>query len=652
MKKIGLCSAPLILIISMLLAACVPAGPSRSTGSIAAPTDGGVQSAGGEDGLSLSRSVDGGEPQKYALVIGNGAYTGVTRLNNPANDAADTGAALRTLGFTVDLLANAGRVEMEEAVTRLKNRLSVERGSYGFFYYAGHGVQSNGENYLLPVDANIPSEAYLRDRSVSMQAVLDELNAAGNALNIVVLDACRDNPFSWRRSGSRGLQVVSNQPADSIIVYATSAGSTAADGEGRNGLFTAHLLNNLKKPGLEVNEIFRLTGADVRRASGGAQIPAIYSQFFDIAYLGTRPAPVVSAPAPAPSPAAAPVTQPAPAAAPAARPAPAAAPVTQPAPAAAPAARPAPAPVPASAPAPAPAAQSVPAAARPAPAPVAARPAPAPAPTPAPAARPAARPVPDMVRIQGGMFTMGSPASEPGRGDNELRHQVTVGSFYMGKYEVTQREYAALMGNNPSNFKGDTLPVEQVSWYDAVEYCNKRSILEGLAPAYTINKGRRDPNNQSGYDDLKWTVTWKGNANGYRLPTEAEWEYACRAGTTGPFTTGNNITTDQANYNGNRPYNNNAKGIDRQKTVNVGSFAPNAWGLHDMHGNVMEWCWDWHGVYPGGTQTDPAGPSSGSNRVLRGGSWPSIAQALRSADRGSSTPAIWSRNFGFRLVRP
>jgi uncharacterized caspase-like protein len=244
--------------------------------------------------------------QKYALVIGNGAYTGITRLNNPVNDANDISSALRGLGFTVDLVTNAGRIQMEEAVTRLKNRLGAARGAYGLFYYAGHGVQSGGENYLIPVDANIPSEAYLRDRAVSMPAVLDELNAAGNTLNIVVLDACRDNPFGWRRSGTRGLQVVSNQPADSIIVYATSAGSTAADGTGRNGLFTTHLLNNLKKPGLSVRDVFDQTGADVRRASGGAQIPAIYSQFFDVAYLGTRPSTVTPAPAPQPRPAPAP----------------------------------------------------------------------------------------------------------------------------------------------------------------------------------------------------------------------------------------------------------------------------------------------------------------------------------------------------------
>jgi tetratricopeptide (TPR) repeat protein len=227
--------------------------------------------------------------QKYALVIGNGNYTGISRLNNPVNDANDMEAALRELGFTVDKVLDGSLTEMENAVMRLKNRLSVSKDSYGFLFYAGHGVQSNSVNYLIPVNANIPSENYLRDRTISVQAMLDELNDAGNALNIVVLDACRDNPFGWARSGSRGLTVLSNQPADSIIVYATSAGSTAADGAGRNGLFTSHLLINLKIPGLEITEVFRLTGAAVSQASGRQQIPAIYNQFFGTAYLGSRP---------------------------------------------------------------------------------------------------------------------------------------------------------------------------------------------------------------------------------------------------------------------------------------------------------------------------------------------------------------------------
>jgi formylglycine-generating enzyme required for sulfatase activity len=247
-----------------------------------------------------------------------------------------------------------------------------------------------------------------------------------------------------------------------------------------------------------------------------------------------------------------------------------------------------------------------------------------------------------MVRINGGTFTMGSPVSEP-NSSGEVQHSVTVSSFYMGKHEVTQREWREVMGNNPSYFKGDDLPVEQVSWYEVVEYCNKRSQREGLTLAYTINGTN---------------IMWNRNVHqadpqlaGYRLPTEAEWEYACRAGTTTPYSTGNNITTSQANYNGNYPYNGNTKGTYQEKTTSVGSFAPNVWGLYDMHGNVYEWCWDWYGDYAQGTQTDPAGAGSGSHRVDRGGSWVSYAQDLRSAYRGSGAPASRYGNVGFRLVR-
>jgi formylglycine-generating enzyme required for sulfatase activity len=244
---------------------------------------------------------------------------------------------------------------------------------------------------------------------------------------------------------------------------------------------------------------------------------------------------------------------------------------------------------------------------------------------------------PNMVRINGGTFMMGSPASEPERVSNEVQHSVTVSSFYMGNYEVTQREWREVMGNNPSYFKGDNLPVEEISWYEAVEYCNKRSQREGLTPAYTINGEN---------------VTWNRNANGYRLPTEAEWEYACRAGTTTPFNTGNIITTGQANYDGNYPYNGNTKGEYRGKTWAVGSGAANTWGLYDMHGNVWEWCWDWYGEYGGGAQTDPVGPASGSNRVVRGGSWGNNGQYLRSAQRDNVTPSLRASYVGFRLARP
>ncbi|GHU48919.1 hypothetical protein FACS1894200_06820 [Spirochaetia bacterium] len=267
------------------------------------------------------------------------------------------------------------------------------------------------------------------------------------------------------------------------------------------------------------------------------------------------------------------------------------------------------------------------------------KPKPAPQPIPTPPSQPAPLPIPpDFVCISAGTFTMGSPSSEAGRGSNEVQHRVTISkAFYMSKYEVTQREYQEVMGSNPSYFKGDKLPVEQVSWYDVIDYCNKRSVKEGLTPAYTRNGD---------------AVTWNKGTNGYRLPTEAEWEYACRAGTTTPFSTGNNITTDQANYDGNYPYNGNAKGTYRQKTWAVGSGTANAWGLYDMHGNVWEWCWDRYGAYDTANQTDPSSAASRSRRVYRGGSWGSYAAFLRSAGRSYGTSTNRSDYLGCRLVRP
>jgi formylglycine-generating enzyme required for sulfatase activity len=240
------------------------------------------------------------------------------------------------------------------------------------------------------------------------------------------------------------------------------------------------------------------------------------------------------------------------------------------------------------------------------------------------------------VLLDGGAFTMGSPANEPRRAGNETAHQVTVSSFYIGKYEVTQAEYQELMGANPSLFKGENLPVEQVNWFNAVAYCNRLSERDELKPAYAI---------------AGQNVTWDKTANGYRLPTEAEWEYACRAGTSTPFSTGNNITSDQANFNGTLPYNNNSRTAYRQRTAPVGSFAPNSFGAYDMHGNVAEWCWDWHGEYARGEQTNPAGAASGGYRIFRGGGWNHSADFLRSARRSALAPSERGYFLGFRLVR-
>jgi formylglycine-generating enzyme required for sulfatase activity len=274
-------------------------------------------------------------------------------------------------------------------------------------------------------------------------------------------------------------------------------------------------------------------------------------------------------------------------------------------------------------------------------------------------------PIPGMVWIPAGSFTMGSPANEAGRDSDETPHQVTLTGFYMGEYPVTQAKYEEIIGTNPSYFttpvspeqSTENRPVETVNWYDAIVFCNRLSMDEGLTPAYKIS-GSTDPDDWGavpedwGGDPIWDAVVIVEGSTGYRLPTEAQWEYACRAGTVTPFYTGNNIATDQANYDGNYPYNSNPRGTYRNRTTTVGDFAPNDYGLFDMHGNVYEWCWDWYSSYGSGAQNNPKGPVSGEFRTMRGGSWYSGAGDLRSACR-SNYWHYWGAEFiGLRLVRP
>jgi formylglycine-generating enzyme required for sulfatase activity len=211
----------------------------------------------------------------------------------------------------------------------------------------------------------------------------------------------------------------------------------------------------------------------------------------------------------------------------------------------------------------------------------------------------------------------------------------------MGKYEVTQKEWTEIMGTTidrqwtaagesgaPTDGKGDTYPMYRVNWYEAVEYCNKRSVMEGLVPAYSGSGG---------------SVVCDFKASGYRLPTEAEWEYAAKGGRDGPgaeYAGGKNVDA-VAWYGGN----------SGDRTHPVGTKQPNSLGFRDMSGNVWEWCWDWYGSYGGEPQTDPRGPSSGPGRVIRGGSIGNPARYVRSASRNDDIPPSRGRLHGFRLVR-
>jgi formylglycine-generating enzyme required for sulfatase activity len=223
--------------------------------------------------------------------------------------------------------------------------------------------------------------------------------------------------------------------------------------------------------------------------------------------------------------------------------------------------------------------------------------------------------------IPPGTFMMGSPKTEEERNDDEIQRNVTLTKgFYMGVHTVTQEEWMKLMEKNPSKFTGAAnLPVEQVNWNECQEFIAKLAEKE------------KKP---------------------YRLPTEAEWEYACRAGTTTPFYFGETISTDQANYNGGYVYGGGKQGVYREKTMPVGSFPPNAWGLFDMHGNVWQWCEDWLEIHPKSPKpeavTDPLG-KTGNSRVLRGGSWIDNPLECRSAYRGGSAPALRHSLAGFRV---
>ncbi len=221
--------------------------------------------------------------------------------------------------------------------------------------------------------------------------------------------------------------------------------------------------------------------------------------------------------------------------------------------------------------------------------------------------------------IAPGTFLMGSPANEPERDDDELQHEVVLTrGFWLADTACTQALWQAVMGESPSRFKGDERPVENVSWEDCQLFLERVTSEEDL---------------------------------GLRLPTEAEWEYACRAGTTTPFWFGETVSTDQVNFDGNYPYAGGPKSHYREETVPVGSLPVNSWGLYEMHGNVREWCADWFGPYEDERVIDPPGPEKGDYRVLRGGSWLNGARNCRSASRRMTLPGFQYGFIGLRLAR-
>ncbi|MDF7821827.1 SUMF1/EgtB/PvdO family nonheme iron enzyme [Runella sp. MFBS21] len=496
-----------------------------------------------------------GTERRLALVIGNKDYTRPeARLQNPLNDANDVTATLQQLGFEVIKRTNLDRAGLETAIDDFAAKLT----SYdvGLFYFSGHGMAFQGENYLLPTDANLSFENQARSQCVSLRRILDGMEGAQAKVSLVLLDACRNNPFkrSWSRStGGNGL-VIPNNPRGSMVAFATREGSTADDNVSEsNGLFTSELLKHLRTPNLGLRDILDRTIDGVETRSGGRQVPGRYDELRGNFVFVQTASPIAK-------------TEP----------------YTPPK---------------------------------------------REEPTRVEPAKPKAKifmdlPFAEMAYVEGGTFQMGDTRGEGGA-DEKPVHSVTVSSFYMSKYEITQRQWESVMGSNPSYFKdcGDC-PVEKVSWEDVQEFLKRLNARTG---------------------------------GSYRLPTEAEWEYAAGggSGTRTRFGNGRDVLdATEANFyskaDAKEPY--SVVGDYRTKTIKVGSFRPNGLGLYDMTGNVLEWCSDWYGDYSSSASINPTGPTTGSYRVLRGGSWGDNPANSRVAYRNGYTPSDRDSYVGFRVV--
>ena len=625
---------------------------------------------------------------RVALVLGNSTYAHIGRLPNPGNDAADMAAALRRLGFEVTTTLDADRGELNDAL-RAFTRQSAGA-DVSLVFYAGHGIEMDGVNYLVPVDARLERDVDVRFEAVALDDVL--VSTTGASLRLVVLDACRNNPLarSMQRTGaSRSVSRGSFGDLDesllgneTLVAYAAAAGTTAADGTGRNSPYTSALLAYLEEP-VELLTLFRQVRAQVLATTNGEQRPHEYQSLLGEHYLGGAPAPG-SAPGRDPrlveaslgldramrrrvqqglatagfSPGPAdgvfgPGTRAAIRLWQASRGAAATGYLD------------------------AASAQALGVAVASAAAAQAARvqqenlfwqsimTSDHPADFEAylrqfpegvyaelarnrmaalrPVARPAAggaaamdRPqprvpgtmfrdcptCPELVVVPAGRFRMGCVSGRDCQDDEQPVHEVEVASFALGGYEVTFEEYdrfaAATRRRRPEDrgWGRGGRPVIHVSWADAAEY-----------------------------------AAWLSSETGqeYRLPSESEWEYAARAGTTTRFGWGQDIGRNRANCSG------CGSRWDGDETAPVGSFAANGWGLHDMHGNVWEWVADcWHENYARAPRDGTAWTSGGNycgRRVLRGGSWAYNPVNLRSANRTFLDAGARLDSRGFRVAR-
>ncbi|TDQ84522.1 formylglycine-generating enzyme required for sulfatase activity [Dongia mobilis] len=545
--------------------------------------------------LSLQGAM--AEP-RLALVIGNSNYgQEMGRLANPANDAELMAATLQKLGFEVTRLVDADQKQMKRAIADFGSALlAAGPDAAGLFFYAGHGIQIAGENYLIPLKAEIEKEADAEIEAVSANWVLTQMEFAGNRINIVILDACRNNPMARSmRSASRGLARM-DAPKGSFIAYSTAPGEVAADGDGRNSPYTAALAKSMLQPGIAIEETFRNTRVSVLQATGEKQVPWESSSLTGAFFFQAGSAPAAAA-APAPAQPAAQVAAVEPSAT----------------------------------------TKSLPAG-------VAAGAVIKDCPT-----------CPELAALAPGRYRMGALDGERGSSDAERpQANIDVGAFAIGKYEVTRGEFAAFVAATGHRASRSCWS-ERNGSYDFIDGRNWEE------PGFS--QGDRDPVVCVTAEDAEAYVAWLTEATGkrYRLPSEAEWEYAARAGATGPYHWGSDIDdictfgniTDAAAI---RKFSGwSGVGCDDGKvyTAPVGSYQPNANGLHDVLGNVKEWVADCWNDDLGGIGPTAKARRSGkcSMRVVRGSAWDSPSQIARLAYReGNNAPTAYF-NYGFRVAR-
>jgi formylglycine-generating enzyme required for sulfatase activity len=548
---------------------------------------------------------------RWALVIGNGAYGAeVGPLLNPVNDATDMAAALRSLGFDVNLVLNATRQQMEEALAAFRRQLRP--GGTGLFYFAGHGAQVEGTNYLIPIGANVEQAVTAKAESVSAEQVLASMTAAGTALNILILDACRNNPFlsRWPVRVPRGLAPM-QAARGSFIAYATAPGAVATDGAGRNGTYTKYLLRYLTTPGLLVEQMFKRVRVAVEEETGGAQTPweasSLQGDFSFLPTAAASPGPMVVQAAPRQEQTSTPVP---------------------------------------------PVATARPTGPR--------QPELAPTITGKDGA--------EMVLVPAGEFIMGStpadiasllrrhPKAESAiRQDETPQHRVFLEAFYIDKYEVTNARFQQFVQTTGYRTQaeregGGKIRTGEKTWVQVPDATwraprGKGSSIAGLEAHPVV---------QVSWHDAKAYCTWAGK----RLPTEAEWEKAAR-GTDGRlYPWGNELDGTRANFcDRNCPFAWKDAAVDDgyRATAPVGSYevGKSPYGAYDMAGNVWEWVADWYDAkyYRRSPARNPSGPTAGTQVVLRGGSWLYTAPDFRTTERAGVPPDRRNENIGLRCAQ-